>query len=95
MTNKSLSNGANSFSLSGTIAGFSAQTITVNSNSAGGSEPESIASIKLNAPLQYGSQDRAVTAADYKTLVKQIYPAANAIQAVSYTHLTLPTTSSV
>ena len=80
VTNKSLSNGANSFSLSGTIAGFSAQTITVNSNSAGGSEPESIASIKLNAPLQYGSQDRAVTAADYKTLVKQIYPAANAIQ---------------
>ena len=63
VTNKSLSNGANSFSLSGTIAGFSAQTITVNSNSAGGSEPESIASIKLNAPLQYGSQDRAVTAA--------------------------------
>ena len=80
VTNKTVSNGANSFSLSGTIAGFSAQTITVNSKSTGGSEPESIASVKLNAPLQYSSQDRAVTVADYKTLVKQIYPAANAIQ---------------
>ena len=80
VTNKTLSNGANSFSLSGTIAGFSAQTITVNSKSAGGAEPESIASVKINAPLQYSSQDRAVTVADYKTLVKQIYPAANAIQ---------------
>jgi hypothetical protein len=80
VTNKTLSNGANSFSLSGTIAGFSAQSITVNSKSAGGAEPESIASVKINAPLQYSSQDRAVTVADYKTLVKQIYPAANAIQ---------------
>ena len=80
VTNKTLSNGANSFSLSGTIAGFSAQTITVNSKSAGGAEPESIASVKINAPLQYSSQDRAVTVADYKTLVKQIYPAASAIQ---------------
>jgi len=80
VTNKTVSNGANSFSLSGTIAGFSAQSITVNSKSTGGSEPESIASVKLNAPLQFSSQDRAVTAADYKTLVKQIYPAANAIQ---------------
>ena len=80
VTNKTASNGANSFSLSGTIAGFSAQSITVNSKSTGGSEAESIASVKLNAPLQYSAQDRAVTAADYKTLVKQIYPAANAIQ---------------
>tara|TARA_B100001996_G_scaffold101862_2_gene76396 strand:+ start:878 stop:2767 length:1890 start_codon:yes stop_codon:yes gene_type:complete len=80
VTNKSASNGANTFALSGTIAGFGAQTITVNSKSTGGAEAESIASVKLNAPLQYSAQDRAVTAADYKTLVKQIYPAANAIQ---------------
>jgi len=79
VTNKSASNGASTFTLSGTVGGFTGSVFT-NSISSGGTEAESIASVKLNAPLQYAAQDRAVTAADYKTLVKQIYPSASAIQ---------------
>ena len=79
VTNKSASNGANVFTLSGTVGGFSGPTVTI-SKSSGGTDAETIPSIKLNAPLQFSAQDRAVTAADYKTLVKQIYPAASAIQ---------------
>ena len=79
VTNKSASNGASTFTLSGTVGGFTG-SVSTNSISSGGTEAESIASVKLNAPLQYAAQDRAVTAADYKTLVKQIYPSASAIQ---------------
>ena len=79
VTNKSASNTASTFTLSGTVGGFGG-TVTTVSNSSGGTDAENIASIKLNAPLQFSAQDRAVTAADYKTLVKQIYPAASAIQ---------------
>ena len=79
VTNKSASNTASTFTLSGTVGGFGG-TVTTVANSSGGTDAENIASVKLNAPLQFSSQDRAVTAADYKTLVKQIYPAASAIQ---------------
>ena len=36
----------------------------------GGAFPESIDSIKFNAPLDFASQGRCVTAEDYKVLVK-------------------------
>jgi hypothetical protein len=41
----------------------------------GGSEIESIRKIKFNAPKFYGTQNRAVTAADYAAIVREIYPA--------------------
>ena len=66
--------------MSGTIGGFSDATITTVSNSTGGSVPESISSIKYNAPRDYASQDRAVTAEDYKVLVKSLYANAQAVQ---------------
>ena len=44
-------------------------TTTV-SPAAGGSNQESISSIKYNAPLAFISQDRAVTANDFKSLIK-------------------------
>ena len=81
VTNKDLSNGASSFTLSGTIGGFSDVTITTNSNSQGGSESESDESIRHNAPLQYAAQDRAVTTTDYETLVQSIYPNALSVSA--------------
>ena len=43
--------------------------------------PETKESIRFNAPLQYTSQDRAVTTTDYETLVKSIYPNATSISA--------------
>jgi len=81
VTNKSVSNSASSFKLSGNIGGFSNVTITTVSNSQGGSEAETDESIKHNAPLQYAAQDRAVTTTDYETLVQSIYPNALSVSA--------------
>ena len=78
--NRSLPNGASSFALSDNIGGFSNVTITTKSNAANGTGPESIASIKHNAPRDYASQDRAVTAEDYQVLVKSLYANAAAVQ---------------
>ena len=78
--NRNEPNAATTFTLSGTIGGFSSATITTVSNASGGSGPESIASIKYNAPRDYGTQDRAVTAEDYKVLVKSLYANAQAVQ---------------
>ena len=41
----------------------------------GGTEIESVKKIKFNAPKFYGTQNRAVTAADYAAIVREIYPA--------------------
>jgi len=81
VTNIEESNGASSFSLSGTIGGFSNVTISTVSASQGGNAGETNDSIKLNAPLQYAAQDRAVTTTDYETLVKSIYPNALSVSA--------------
>jgi len=78
--NRDAPNGASSFTLSGTIGGFSSATITTDSNASGGTGLESISSIKYNAPRDYSSQDRAVTAEDYKVLVKSLYANAQAVQ---------------
>ena len=73
-------NGAISFTLSGTIGGFSNVTITTLNNASNGDDPETIKSIKYNAPRDYSAQDRAVTAEDYKVLVKSIYANAQSVQ---------------
>ena len=78
--NRDEANGATSFTLSGTVGGFSNVTITTIDNAANGSGPESIKSIKYNAPRDYTSQDRAVTAEDYKVLVKSLYANAQSVQ---------------
>lgn len=81
VTNTNNSNGASAFTLSGNVGGFTDVTITTNSVSQGGSEAETNQSIKFNAPLQYGAQDRAVTTTDYETLTKSIYPNALSVSA--------------
>jgi len=78
--NRDAPNGATTFTLSGTIGGFSSATITTISNASGGTGLESISSIKYNAPRDYTAQDRAVTAEDYKTLVKSLYANAQSVQ---------------
>ena len=79
-TNRAEANGATTFTLGGTIGGFSSATITTISNASEGSDPESISSIKYNAPRDYTAQDRAVTANDYKVLVKSLYANAQSVQ---------------
>ena len=81
VTNKTEANGATSFSLSGSISGFTDITVTVNSSAQGGAEPESLQSIKQNASSFYSSQDRAVTIEDYKSKVKQLYANTQAVSA--------------
>jgi len=81
VTNKTEANGASTFELGSNIGGFTNVTITTKSSAQGGSEPESKESIRYNAPLQYTSQDRAVTATDYESIVKTLYPNALSVSA--------------
>ena len=81
ITNKTEANGASSFSLSGSISGFTDITITVNSSAQGGAEPESISNIRRNVPNFYAAQDRAVTVEDYKTKVKELYANTQSVSA--------------
>ena len=78
--NRDEANGASTFTLSGTVGGFSNVTITTVNNAAGGDAPETIKSIKYNAPRDYTAQDRAVTSDDYKVLVKSLYANAQSVQ---------------
>lgn len=80
VTNGSDSNGASSFALSGNVGGFTDVSLTVNTNSVNGADPESPASIRFNAPKQYATQNRAVTAKDYESKVKSIYSNAKSVQ---------------
>jgi hypothetical protein len=81
VTNKTEANGASTFTLSGSVGGFSDVTITTVSSAQGGAEPQTKESIRFNAPLQYARQDRAVTTSDYETLVQELYPNAQSVSA--------------
>jgi len=79
VTNKGESNGANNFSSPSSIDGVTNITVTTVSAAVGGAEAESIQSIKLNAPLDYASQGRAVTTKDYEVFVRKLYRNTQAI----------------
>ena len=80
-TNGEDGNGVSSFNFNGRIvdnnnrvvnAGIS--LLTTNTESRGGQNLETIDSIKKYAPRIYSSQNRAVTATDYETIIPTIYP---------------------
>ena len=71
-------NGVNNFTLDGVINN-AAVTITPLDSAYGGSYAESISSIKFNAPLNYISQNRAVTADDYEILIKKGFQDAESV----------------
>ena len=84
LTKGPASNGAKSFTFSGTlldendstiIIPYTVSDIIVESPSQGGSDIESIDTIKYNAPKFYGAQNRAVTSNDYSAIVRNLYPA--------------------
>jgi len=79
VTNKGESNGASSFSSPASIDGVSSISVTTVSSATGGAEPESLQSIKLNAPLDYSSQGRAVTTKDYEVYVKRLFPTTKSV----------------
>lgn len=68
-----------SFTAGTTIGGSSNINVTVNSNSTGGADAESITSIKFNAPRVNASKNRAVTAADYEALILSNYAGAESV----------------
>jgi hypothetical protein len=72
-------NGASQFALNGVVNGFTNHTVTNVSPASGGSEKESIESIKFKATKFYTSQNRLVTLNDYKAKVQEYYPNADAV----------------
>ena len=74
LVDKEAANKAFEFEAVGSIQGLSnilTETITA---AYGGAEKESISSIKFNAVRNYSSQNRAVTAQDYETILLREYP---------------------
>jgi len=91
-------NDVTNFSFSGVLRGSTDQTIspigsitvTTNSKAQGGTEIESLQSVKYFAPKTYSSQYRAVTASDYESIVKLIYPDAESVSVVGGEELDPP-----
>ena len=67
-----IANGAKIFNYQGYTGGGTTSCMTVQA-AGGGMEQESNDSIRFNAPKQYASQNRTVTAEDYKTLIPRLY----------------------
>lgn len=83
--NGSQTNNASSFTFNGVLVNSSTGSTSFSSSvestntivkSFGGSDIESIDSIKINAPAMYGTQNRAVTSSDYTSIIRRIYPSA-------------------
>jgi len=79
VTNKAEANGVSSFTSPSAIGGETAVSVQTVGRAIGGSEPESINSIKLKAPLDYAAQGRAVTIQDYGVFVKKLFPNTQAV----------------
>ena len=65
-------NGARTFTPTGNLEGKEIN-VTTTTISSGGSQKETIESIRKNAPYQYASQNRAVTSGDYSSLILREY----------------------
>ena len=74
VSNGSASNGCSAFYYSAGARGDSLYEVSTIQNSAGGADPESIESIKFNAPRNYLAQNRAVTSDDYKNQILSNFP---------------------
>ena len=80
VSNKSAANGAAIFTNAATIGGVSDVAVATVAAASAGSEPETLQSIKYNAPLSYASQGRCVTAEDYKVYAKRYFPNTQSVQ---------------
>lgn len=81
VTDGEASNGAASFTLSSNISGNTNVVVRTVSSASGGAEAEDVESIKFNAPLSFLSQNRVVTADDYRTIIKNNYSNAETVAA--------------
>ena len=83
--NGKLTSSRDNLSVEGGISG-----ITVNTPSFGGTQIESIESIKKYAPQTYASQNRAVTSTDYEYIIPKIYPEAESVSVFGGEELSPP-----
>lgn len=72
-------NGARAFTYNGPGLFGGNITLTTVTPAYNGSSPESIDSIRFNAPKAYTAQNRAITSEDYKTLIYNYFPEAKAV----------------
>ena len=79
ITNKTAANGANTFTSPTTIDSVTDIGITLIKSASGGAEPESIQSIKLQAPLDYAAQGRCVTVEDFKVFTRKLFANTQAV----------------
>jgi len=78
--NEGTPNGTSVFTYTGNdFTNTASVAITTKSVAAGGSVPETIDSIKFNAPKSFTAQNRAVTADDYKVIIPKYYNNVDAI----------------
>jgi hypothetical protein len=73
VTSGAISNKANGFTSSASIGGSSTISTTVVSSSAGGSDRETVNSIKFSTASQFATQNRLITFKDYETYILQNY----------------------
>ncbi len=67
-------NRASKFNSAGGVGGYSNVVVTTVTSADGGSERESVTSIKQNAPKAFQVQERAVTSNDYEIIARQHFP---------------------
>ena len=79
VTNRKDANTASVFTNAAAIDTVIDVQVSTVSPASGGAFPESVDSIKFNAPLDFASQGRCVTAEDYKVFVKRFYPNTEAV----------------
>lgn len=72
-------NGARTFLYQGTLPVNTTAFVSTTDAASGGAQPESIESIRWNAPRAYAAQNRCVTIDDYKTIVTSLFPEALAV----------------
>lgn len=78
-TSAELANGARGFTFAGSMLSGMTSATTTTFAAVGGSQAESIDSIKWNAPRQFATQNRCVTVDDYKTVIQANYPNVDSI----------------
>ena len=99
VSNGPLANGiqaTTAFTFTGRTLGSDGQIVNQNASvvsasvTAGGANIESVEEIKFRAPKFYSAQNRAVTNADYRNLVQQIYPAAQDVYVYGGQEMNIP-----
>lgn len=73
ISNKDAANGATLFTYNGNTLGGVTSTVTVSTASYGGADKESVDEIRFNVGQSFFDQNRTVTPADYREIIKREY----------------------